>query len=36
MQKHIVDYVNYGFHLAAIGITLGLIVAVVRAVRRAR
>lgn len=35
-DAHMIEYVNYGLHLLALGIVTGLIVAVVRQMRRAR
>ncbi|MGR6973215.1 hypothetical protein ACU639_27115 [Streptomyces cynarae] len=35
-HAHVVDYINYGFHVAAFAIITGLIVAVIRRIRRAR
>ncbi len=36
MRPTTIDYVNYGFHLLALGIVTGLIVSVIRRLRRAR
>jgi hypothetical protein len=35
-NPQMIDFVNYGLHLIALGIVTGLVVAVVRRIRRAR
>jgi uncharacterized protein involved in response to NO len=36
MRAEPIDYINYALHLLALGIVSGLIVAVIRRLRRAR